>query len=244
MEDYESTRQRHRADAMARLPEHLTRLSWSAEQLRAWRTARLRDLAATARERSSWHRARLARIDVGRLDEDRLRDLPPMTKADLMANFEAIVTDPRVTLAAANAHVAGLTRDAYFLDDLHVVASGGSSGVRGVFVWGWDGWADTFLVHLRHAMADQADRPPVAMIVAADNASHFTSANPQTFRADFPEVHRLPVTLPLSEIVAGLNRINGTHLVAYASMLGTLAAEARAGRLSIRPRRLISTAGG
>ena len=246
MGDYEATRQRHLAEAMQRLPERLERLTWSAAQLRDWRTARLRALLAIARERSPWHRARLAGVDIERIDEDGLGALPPMTKADLMANFDAIVTDPRVTLARADAHVAALTTDAYLLDELHAVASGGSSGVRGVFVWGWDAWAEVFLVSLRRQMHDAASsgatEPPVPMIVAADNASHFTSANPQTFRSDFPPVHRFPVTLPLSEIVAGLNRVNGSHLFAYASMLGTLAAEAREGRLRITPRRVISTA--
>jgi phenylacetate-coenzyme A ligase PaaK-like adenylate-forming protein len=246
MGDYDATRKRHLAEALQRLPDHLDRLTWSAAQLRDWRTARLRDLLAFARDHSPWHRARLAGIDVERIDEDGLRALPPMTKAELMANFDAIVTDPRVTLAAADAHIAGLTSDAYLLDDLHAVASGGSSGVRGVFVWSWDAWADVFLVSMRRQLHDAAasgdSEPPVPMVVAADNASHFTSANPQTFRSDFPAVHRVPVTLPLAEIVERLNRIKGTHLFAYASMLGTLAGEARAGRLRIAPRRVVSTA--
>lgn len=247
MGDYESTRQRHREEAMRRLPEHLDRLSWSATQLRDWRRARLREILVVARDRSRWHRSRLAGIDVAAIDEDGLRALPVMTKDDLMANFDAIVTDPRLTQALVDAHVAGLTADAYLLDEFHAVASGGSSGVRGVFVWGWEAWAEVFLVAQRRQIADAAtstdlDRPPVIMLVAADNASHFTSANPQTFRSEFPPVHRFPVTLPLREIVEGLNRADGTHLAAYASMLGALAAEARAGRLRITPRRVMSTA--
>jgi phenylacetate-coenzyme A ligase PaaK-like adenylate-forming protein len=56
------------------------------------------------------------------------------------------------------------------------------------------------------------------------------------------QVHRFPVTLPLCAIVEGLNRINGRTLMTYASMLATLAAEARAGRLIISPRRIIAVA--
>ena len=245
MSDYEATRARHLKDTLERLPASLERVTWSPAQLREWRTARLREQLAIARERSAWHRARLAGVDLARIDEDGLGALPPMTKADLMNNFDAIVTDPRVTLAQADAHVAALTSDAYFLDDLHVVASGGSSGVRGVFVWGWEAWGEVFLLSMRRQLHDAANggpSMPVPMIVAANNASHFTSANPQTFRSDFTQVHRFPVTLPLAEIVAGLNRVNGTHLFAYASMLGALAAEARAGRLHIAPQRVVSTA--
>ena len=118
--------------------------------------------------------------------------------------------------------------------------------MRGVFVWGWDAWAEVYLSNLRRGLHDASTAsdgvPPVPMIVAADNASHFTSANPQTFRSDFPPMHRFPVTRPLRDIVEGLNRVNGTHLISYASMLGTLATEARAGRLRIAPRRVVSTA--
>jgi phenylacetate-CoA ligase len=244
---YEATRQRHVAYMASRLPEHVERLGWPAERIRAERTERLRALLRIARERSAWHRTRLARVDVDRIDEDRLRDLPPMTKADLMSHFDDIVTDPRVTLAAANAHLAALQGDAYFLDDLHVVASGGSSGVRGVFVWGFEGWAESTLPNFRRAVHDQMtsadlDGPPTLMLVAAESATHFTGAAPQTFRSPTVTIHRFPVTRPLRDIVDGLNAADGTHLSAYASMLGTLAAEARAGRLRVRPKRVGSTA--
>lgn len=246
MSDYEATRQRHLADAIAQMSVHAERLSWSAAQLRDFRTARLRVLLDAARRLSPWHGARLSGVAIESIDEDGLRALPTMTKADLMAHFDAIVTDRRVTLAAAEAHVSRLTSDAYFLGDLHVVASGGSSGVRGVFVWGWDAWAEVYLVNSRRQIHDAITSgrhdPPVVMVVAANNASHFTSANPQTFRSDLPAVHRFPVTSPLRELVDGLNRVNGTHLVAYASMLAALAAEARAGRLRIAPQRVVSTA--
>ena len=109
MGDYESTRQRHVEYMMGRLPEHLERLTWSAERLRAERSLRLRELLRTARAHSSWHRSRLATVDVDAIDEDRLRELPIMTKSDLMTHFDEIVTDPRVTLDLVNAHLAGLT---------------------------------------------------------------------------------------------------------------------------------------
>jgi phenylacetate-CoA ligase len=248
MSDYETIRQRHVADMMARLPAHVERLSWSSEQLRAERTARLRELLVVARERSPWQRARLAGIDVDAIDEDSLEELPVMTKADLMANFDSIVTDPRVTLALADAHLASLKSDAYLLDEFHVVASGGSSGVRGVFVWGWDAWADSWLVGLRQQLHDlmkmpgEGAKPPVIMLVAAEKATHFTASLAQTFASESVEVHRFPVTLPFGAIVDGLNRAGGNMLVAYASMLPMLAAAQRDGRLAIAPERIITTA--
>ncbi len=46
------------------------------------------------------------------------------------------------------------------------------------------------------------------------------------------------MTLPLAEIVAGLNALQPTILQGYSSMLHRLAVEARVGRLHIRPRRI------
>src|SRR5262249_30484384 len=246
--DYESTRQRHVAHMTARLPEYLERLTWSADRLRVERTLRLRELLRTARAHSSWHRSRLAAVDLDAIDEDRLRELPTMTKGDLMANFDQIVTDRRVTLDLVNAHIATLTTDAYLLDEFHALASGGSSGVRGVFVWGWDAWTVCWLTNLRRQVSDAlsdpdpAPEPPVLMIVAAEHPSHFSGAQGQTFASPALQVCRFPVTLPLDALVEGLNRINGRTLMTYASMLSTLVAEARAGRLTISPRRIITVA--
>jgi len=248
VEAYEATRQRHVEHLLPQIGEHFERVSWSAERLRAERTARLRKLVGLAVERSSWHRGRLEEVDLTTLDEDGLRALPVMTKDDLMGNLDEIVTDPDVRLSDANAHIARLDGDAYFRDELHAVASGGSSGVRGVVVWGWDAWATVQLTAIRRALLDRigdpelASRPPVAMIVAAENATHFTSAVSETFATGAVETHRFRIGLPLEEVVAGLNAVGGDNLATYPSMLARLVGEARAGRLQIQPRRIMTMA--
>jgi len=49
MTDYEDLRQRHLADLMAVMPEHVQRLRWPAERLAQERRDRLRDLLRVAR---------------------------------------------------------------------------------------------------------------------------------------------------------------------------------------------------
>jgi phenylacetate-CoA ligase len=245
---YEQTRARHVQHMLGLLPEHLERLRWSAERLSEERTARLRELVARAKEHSPWHRERLAGVDERALDETTLGELPTMDKAQMMDNFDAIVTDPRVTLAAANEHIASLHDDAYFLGDLHAVASGGSSGRRGVFVWDWEGWAAVRLVALRQQLADRlsdaelAAKVPAIMVVAANHAAHFTTASAETFASDAVPVHRIPIGLPLPAIVDALNEADGDSLATYPSMLYALVGEARAGRLKIRPQRIVTMA--
>ncbi len=245
---YEETRQRHIEHLLSRFGEHFERVGWSAERLREERTARLRDLVRVAVERSPWHRARLADVNFATLDEDTLRELPVMSKQDLMGSFDEIVTDPAVRLADVNAHIASLDSDAYFRGELHAVASGGSSGVRGVFVWGWDAWATVQLTALRRSLLDRisdpelASRPPVAMIVAAENATHFTSAVSETFATGAVETHRFRVGAPIDQTVTGLNEVAGDNLATYPSMLARLVGEAHSGRLTIEPRRILTMA--
>jgi len=230
------------------LPGHLERLRWPSDRLREERTRRLRELVTVAKERSPWHRERLAAVDERTLEEGTLDELPTMDKTQLMENFDRIVTDRRVTLAAANDHIAGLRTDAYFLGDLHAVASGGSSGVRGVFVWDWEGWTAVRLVALRQQLADRladpelAAKPPVGMVIAANNATHFTTASAETFDTAAVPIHRIPIGLPLPMIVAAMNGIDGDGLATYPSMLSALVSEARAGALRIRPRRIVTMA--
>lgn len=86
--EYEALRQRHQADAMALLPEHLARIMWSRECLQAHREQSLRMLVEVAQRQSPWHKKRLGHLNADQLREEDLRDIPVMTKQDLMANFD------------------------------------------------------------------------------------------------------------------------------------------------------------
>lgn len=246
MNHHEVLRERHLHQWLAAAGDRIDRLRWSPDEIRQHQDRSLRALLQVAVTRSPWHRDRLAGVDTDTFSVGELRSLPTMTKQDLLASFDDIVTDDRLSLHLAERHLAGLGHDdAYLLDEFHAVASGGSSGTRAVFVYGWDPWIDVHLGLGRHAMAAAASDPvgtPLVMgVVTAGNVRHMTTAAATTFRSPFVETVNLPVSLPLVDVVAGLNAAQPTALTAYASMLGVLAEEARAGRLSIRPRRIVST---
>lgn len=242
MPDYETLRSKHAQQFQARLPEHIQRLAWPLERIREEQTTRLRILIDRARQHSPWHRNRLSHIDTERLTPDDLSEIPPMTKDDLMNEFDSIVTDERLTRARAESHLSLLERDAYLLDEYHVVASGGSSGKRGVFIYDWEGWLTVALGILRSRF--QAEEAAgitggVRALVSGGKASHMSAAIAQTFLPGSSGV-RLPALLPVAEIVAGLNRAQPAVLGGYSSMIALLAGEASAGRLQIAPR-LITT---
>src|SRR4029453_17653935 len=98
----------------------------------------------TAISSSPWHRRRRAGVDPDGFEEADLAGLPPMTKDDLMANWDQVVADRRLGLDLVDGHLAGLESDAYLLERFHAVASGGSSGRRGIFVYGWGAWGTPY----------------------------------------------------------------------------------------------------
>src|SRR5438874_2370190 len=150
--DFAAARQRHVEALAARISDEVDKCAWPLERLHALRDERLRSLLRVARERSPWHAQRLRHVDPGMISGDDLSAIPPMTKSDLMANWDQIVTDRRLTLEVAEAHLNRLASSgpSYLFRDYMVVASGGSTGVRGVFAYDFEGWLQAPLSRDRH----------------------------------------------------------------------------------------------
>lgn len=240
---FETLRARHAVEARRRLPEWFARTRWRRAEIDAWRERRLRRAIGAAKRRSPWHAERLAGIDARTVTEADLPRIPAMTKADLMANWDRIVTDRRLSLAMAEETLA-LGTDTYLLEEFRVVASGGSSGTRGVVVFDWEGWATCFLSFREPALTSFA-LPGSEALVLAERPAHLSASLTRTFVATSLRSgvanQFLPITLPLHEIVAGLNEAQPVKLSTYPSALNLLAREAEAGRLRIGPRAVFTT---
>jgi phenylacetate-coenzyme A ligase PaaK-like adenylate-forming protein len=242
---YEQDRQRHVQARDTLLAAEVEKMEWPLERLHALRDQRLRAMVRHAKEHSPWHARRLRHVDPERLSGDDLSMIPPMTKADLMTNWDEIVTDRRLTLDLAIRHLGRVEADgpAYLLDAYHVVASGGSTGLRGVVVWDFEGWLTAQLSTARHVVSvckhlGLESLEPGASVGAA-SPIHITAAMDRTFGGPPASRNPFPVTRPLAEIVDGLNRTRPNRLFAYPTVLHGLALEARAGRLRIAPHLLI-----
>src|SRR6266487_1947329 len=132
--EFESDRQRHLRAFADRLPVESERLTWPLERLHHLRDERLRALLQTAKARSPWHQKRLVGVDVDAVTGAHLAAIPTMTKTDVMEHWDEIVTDRRLTLELAEAHLERVAAEgpAYLLGDYQVVTTGGSTGRRGV----------------------------------------------------------------------------------------------------------------
>ena len=134
---YDRLRAAHLHQIRAALDDHVERLDWPQERIERHRTERLRALLTYARERSPFHAERMRGFDPSTATAADLARLPPMTKREAQDEWDAIVTAPRLRRAEAERILAEQTWFSYTPDGEQVFSSGGSSGVRGVYVWDW-----------------------------------------------------------------------------------------------------------
>jgi phenylacetate-CoA ligase len=244
-------RERFQADLAQRLPSHIARVTWSAEQIANHQLEQLRLLLAHTIENSPYHFRRLRGVDPDRFMLSDLPTLPVMTKADMMANFDDVVTDQRVTRSAAEEALSASGETPPILHGTYLcLATGGSSGLRGTFVLSWHAALDFFLGLTRPTLARSAAAggPPAAGLltasVAAPSGVHGTGAFVHLLDGALGGMVRIvqaPSTLPVPEIVRRLNKEQPAILVSYPSMARLLAAEQAAGRLRISPMSISTT---
>jgi phenylacetate-coenzyme A ligase PaaK-like adenylate-forming protein len=230
---------------MQRIFELMGQLDWSAERLADERQAALRSLVTHAVQGSRFYARRLAHLDPARLTEADLGSLPPLDKAELMQHWDEIVTAPGLSLARCEAHLSAVAEGDLQLAGHRIFASGGSTGLRAVVAYDDEEWT-LFGAGMRRWMLRSllrggvafSERPVIAQVQAAA-LTHMSGM----IGSDLSQIamHPFPATLPLAEIVKGLNDLQPESLAAYASILRMLAEEALSGRLCIHPSSLVSS---
>lgn len=245
---FPALRARVQAEMMRRLPDHIDRLGWDAARIAARQRDGLRALLRHARDASPFHARRLAGVDPERFELADLRQLPTMTKADLMGEFDDVLADRRLSRVLCERALAATHDEPRPLFGEYVcLASGGSSGMRGVFVLDADALVEFFCSLNRPTMQRllAAGGPPpgglgIAMVAAA-SAVHATGCAPAWTVGFATPIVAVPATLPLEAIVAQLEKLAAPVLYGYPSVLVRLAREKAAGRLRIAPLAVTST---
>jgi phenylacetate-CoA ligase len=176
-----------------------------------------------------------------------LADLPVGGKRELMADFEASVTDAAISLASLREFMRGGTHVGQpYLGRHWVWESSGSSGEPGLYVHDatamavydalestrrdsprpWQRWLDPLFLSERFAFVGAT-------------GGHFAShVSVERLRRAYPwaTLHwrSLSILQPLPVLVAELNALQPTILATYPTAAAMLADEARAGRLQVR----------
>jgi phenylacetate-coenzyme A ligase PaaK-like adenylate-forming protein len=239
----QALRARAGATLAGRLDAHIERLDWDAGKLERFQRDELRKLLVHAVERSPFHARRLRGIDPERFELEQLARLPAMSKEQMMSSFDELLTDRRLTRARVEEHLAALGTEPRLLDDDYVcLASGGSSGLRGVFVQRLEEYLEFVACIVRRGMAGviaaggpPPDGHPIGIVAAA--APVHSSGFGAAVATGYPvRMIPAPATLPVAEVVRRLNEARPPVLLAHTSKLVQLAVERRAGRLQIKPK--------
>jgi phenylacetate-CoA ligase len=239
---YQRIRAAHLHDVYAALGDHIDRLDWSPEQIRRYRDQRLRSVLAYAHERSPFYAARLRGLDFEAVTVSDLASIPMLTKAEAQSDWDAIATMPDFNREAAEQVLKDQTGFSYTRHDQQVFSSGGSSGVRGVYVWDWQFFVTTACLAWRmQARAERRENAPPRARLAVLTAGVPPHASTPLF--DIPTAAGMDTAVieagaPFDEVLAAVENYAPTHLVGYASVIGRLARASLAGDLHIRPRRV------
>jgi phenylacetate-coenzyme A ligase PaaK-like adenylate-forming protein len=209
------------------------RARWARERLDAYTRDSMAATVAHARAHSPFRAARIT--------DDAI---PTMTKDDLMANWDRIVTDRRITLARAEAHLEALDGDRLLDGRYRLMASGGTSGIRGVFLYDRDEWRTLLAGLLRGGDLVGRPRRPGWKIVTllAPSPVHSTWRFAASSDIGLYRICRIDPRTSHDDQLAALHAFRPDEISGYPSALAPLAAAQLDGRLAIAPE-LISTAG-
>jgi phenylacetate-CoA ligase len=213
---------------------------WSRAKLAAHQQDEIAALRAFAAVRSPFYRS----LHRG-LDRAPLGELPVLTKAALMDNFDRLATDPAVRLADVQAYLETLRGDDLFAGRYWVSATSGSSGRQSIIPTDAREWATIIASYARAnewaGIKSGLTRRVSMAVVSSTTAWHQSARVAATVRSPFIASERLDAASPLPTIVARLNELQPAVLVGYASMIRALADEQLAGRLRIAPRAVNSS---
>jgi phenylacetate-CoA ligase len=212
---------------------------WSPDRLRVHQENALRGLRAHAMARSPFYR----RFHAG-LEDRPLPELPVLTKAELMANFDNVVTDREIRLADVEAHLAEITGDERFRRRYRVVSTSGTTGLRGIFLSDPTEWAHVIASYARAqewaGIVPSLRRPVRLAVVSTTKPWHQSARVGASVRSPLAPTLRLAATDPMPRTVDQLNAFQPASLVAYASMQRLLAEEQLGGRLNVGPQAVMS----
>lgn len=240
--EYEPLRTAHLEAVKAAMIDHTARLRWPRDRIMRYRDHRLRALLIHAAQRSPFHAKRLKGLNLSKLQVSDLAGIPMLTKAEAQDNWDSIITIPGLRRDDVEQMLASQKRYSYFPNGIQVFSSGGSSGVRGVYLWDWHLFVSVACLAWRtQALAEQDEpsRSPARLAVLAAGMPPHASTPlfdiPTT--ADMQTVV-IPVGHPFDEIVSAVEAARPSHLVGYASVIGRLARAALAGDLDVNPVRV------
>jgi len=230
---------------ISKLLEFRDNARMTREQFEAMKLRKFRSLVRHAARTSPYY-AQLMR--ERRIDAERCvpGDFPPLTKAVLMAEFDRIVTDRRVTRQGVAEFLTRSHDPAnLFLDEYRVIHTSGSSGEVGYFLYSPGDWARGMAQGIRQRQRQsnlrrRARWGRLRFAYYGAIGGHFAGitmvrAATQGIARLFMKAAFYEVNTPLPDTIAALNEFQPDMLTGYTGALTILAAKQREGALRISP---------
>jgi phenylacetate-CoA ligase len=215
----------------------LQRDSWSRERLDEYQRERLRELMRHAVRRSPYYRDALG----PGAENAELADLPTLSKARLMEQFDRVVTDPGLRIAELEPFLADADAGALYHGEYRIFSTSGTSGMPGLFVYSQAEFAYWVAVFIR-SFARLGMKPATRIVgIGAPTALHLSQQVIGAMQAGRGGAPRVSVTTPLDELAAALEEYQPEVIGGYPSMISLLAEEQLRGRLDIAPRAVLTT---
>lgn len=214
------------------------------EKVKAKQEKRLRALLAHAVAHSPYYRRRFAGLDVARCALD---ELPILTKTEMMANYDELVTDPRLRKAELGAFVDDLRNlGKLYLGRYGVSHTSGSQGQPALIVQDQDALALVFAVQF--ARATKLKRRflphlgrflnPARMAVLTVKPGFYPSAAAFAYLPGYLapvfKMLRLSHSEPIAHNIRKLENFRPDYITGYASALEALGREEAEGRMNLR----------
>ncbi len=223
----------------------------SKEEIKQLRNERLRKLLIFAKQHSPWYQNSLAKIDIENFTEERLIEIPTVNRSTLMDNWDLFVTNPKLSLTLVEKHIEKMSQDenaVYLQNHYHVLTTSKTTGKHGVFIYDQNEWNEFYAYFLRYSFHDEKankifTNPGILKIaqVIVCNMIYVAYAFSRTFDFKHLQRHYLPVTLPTTQIIYELNRIQPHILQGTPTTIYKLCQEASKGTLDIQPQLIFLT---
>lgn len=213
------------------------------EDIPSRQQSRLAELISFARSNAPYYAQKYSELPE---QITSLQQIPPVTKSELMANFNDWVTDPEVTIESVKEFVSDMSLvGQLFLGRYMVSTTSGSTGVPGIFIQ--DKGSDTIMKTLMAIRGTTKLKWSDILKVAAkggrnaavcSTAGHFTAfstAERLRLKQTNGKIRAFSIQSPLSKLVKELNEYQPALIGGYATAMEILAEEQKAGRLNIQP---------
>lgn len=228
----------------------ITRAAWRRRD--TWSVSRLtqhQEQAMAALRRHAYSRSPFYRRHHAGLVDAPWDELPPVTKGELMAHWDEVVTEPALRLSEVERHLELLTHSqgdpgVPWQGHWWAAATAGTTGRRGVFVWGRREWASMLASYARAndwaGVSVGVAKPLRMAVVSSRNPGHQSAVVGASLASPLVPTLRLDATSPLHQQISELNAFRPRLLVGYASALRPLATAQLTGALRISPQAVMS----